>query len=52
MNGAAAARYFGVLERELVVVGDLLVALDLASRVDDDLLLAFDGDDLRIAVWL
>ena len=51
-GGAAVARDFVVLERELVVVCNFLVDVDVSSRVDDDLLLRFNGDDLCTAVWL
>lgn len=50
--GAAQAGDLGVLDRELVVVGDLLVDADRLLRVDDDLLLRLDGDDLGVAVGL
>jgi hypothetical protein len=41
-----------VLDGELVVVGDLLPEGDRLLGVDDNLLFAVDGDDLRVAVRL
>ena len=52
VDGAASARYFGFLQWELVVVGDFLVALYLAPRIDDNLLLALDRYYLGVAVRL
>lgn len=48
----ARARYLDVLERELVVVGELLALDDAPQREDDDVLVAQYVDDLRVAVWL
>lgn len=48
----ARARYLDVLERELVVVGELLALDDAPQRKDDDVLVAQYVDDLRVAVWL
>lgn len=42
----------GVLNRELVVVGELLSAVDAPRGKDDDVLLAVHGDDPRVAVGL
>lgn len=42
----------GVFDRELVVVRELLPAVDAARREDDDVLLAVHGDDSREAAWL
>ena len=42
----------GVLDGELVVVGELLAAVDLPLREDDDVLLAIHADDPRVAVGL
>jgi hypothetical protein len=50
--GSAETMDLLVLDGELVVVGDLLTEGDRLLRVDDDLLLAVDRDDLGIAVWL
>lgn len=41
-----------VLQGELVVIGDFFVNGDRLLRVDDDLFLRLDGDDLSVAVWL
>ena len=41
-----------VLDGELVVVGDLFTEGDRLLRVDDDLLLAVDGDDFGVTVRL
>lgn len=49
---AAEAGDFLVLQRELVVVSDLLACADLALRVDDDLLRALHLNHLRDAVGL
>lgn len=46
------ARDLVLLQRELVVVRDLFVDGDRLLRVDHDLLLGLDGDDLGVAVWL
>lgn len=43
---------FFALQIELVVVGDLFVFLDFASRVDDDLLVAVDCDYFCITIWI
>ena len=40
------------LKRKLVVVSNLFVHFYVASRIDDDLLLRLDTNDLRVAVWL
>lgn len=40
----------GVFNGELVVVGELLSAVNLAQREDDDVLLALHVDDSRVAV--
>lgn len=50
--GSTQARDLVLLQRELVVVGDLFVDGDGLLRVDDDLLLGLYGDDLSVAVWL
>ena len=50
--GSAETMDLFLLEGELVVVGDLLTEGDWLLRVDDDLLLAVDRDDLGIAVRL
>lgn len=42
----------GVLDRELVVVGELLSAVDAPCGKDDNVLLAVHGDDPRVAVGL
>ena len=52
LGRAAHAGDLLVLDGELVVVGDLLVHVDVALGVDDDLLLRLHGDDLGIAVGL
>lgn len=49
---STSARYLVLLERELVVVGDLFVHFDLTPRIDHNLLLALDGDYFGIAVGL
>lgn len=41
-----------VLDGELVVVGDFFAERDRLLGVDDDLLLAVDGDDFGVAVRL
>lgn len=41
-----------VLDGELVVVGQLLAAVDLPQGEDDDVLAAVHVDDARVAVWL
>ena len=41
-----------VLDGELVVVGDFFAKRDRLLGVDDDLLLAVDGDDFGVAVRL
>ena len=43
---------FFALQIELVVVGDLFVFLDFASRVDDDFLVAVHCDYFCITIWL
>jgi hypothetical protein len=43
---------FLVFDGELVVVGDLLAEGDRLLRVDDNLLLAVNGDDLGVTVGL
>jgi len=52
--GAAVAGQLvaGVLRGELVVVGELLAAVNAARGQDDDVLLAVHGDDPRVAVGL
>lgn len=52
--GAAVAGQFvaGVLDRELVVVGELLSAADAARGKDDDVLLAVHSEDPGVAVRL
>lgn len=52
--GAAVAGQLvaGVLDGELVVVGELLPPVDLAHGEDDDVLLPVDVDDPRVAVGL
>lgn len=52
LGRAAHAGDLLVLDGELVVVGDLLVHVDVALRVDNNLLLRLHGDDLGIAVGL
>lgn len=42
----------GILDGELVVVGQLLAAVDAPRGKDDDVFLAVHGDDPRIAVGL
>lgn len=42
----------GILNRELVVVGELLSAVDAPRGKDDDVLLAVHSDDTRVAVGL
>lgn len=49
---AAQAGDLDVLDRELVVIGDLLIDVDVLLRVDDDLLLRLHCDHLGIAVGL
>lgn len=41
-----------ILNREFVIVCDLLIYTNRLPRVDDYLLLSFDSDDFGIAVWL
>ncbi|KAB1263260.1 hypothetical protein Cadr_000023846 [Camelus dromedarius] len=50
--GAAQTRDLVVLQRELVVVGDLLIHANGLLGVDHDLLLGLDGDHLGVAVGL
>jgi hypothetical protein len=50
--GAAETVNLFVLDGELVVVGDLLPEGDRLLGVDDNLLFAVDGDDLRVTVRL
>lgn len=50
--GPAQTRDLVLLQRELVVVGDLLVDGDGLLRVDHDLLLGLKGDDLGVTVGL
>lgn len=42
----------GILNRELVVVGELLATEDAARSEDDDVLQAVHSDDSRVAVGL
>lgn len=50
--GATEAGDLDVLDRELIVVCDLLVDVDVLLRVDDNLLLRLHCDHLGIAVGL
>lgn len=50
--GATEAGDLDVLDRELVVVRDLLVDVDVLLRVDDNLLLGLHRDHLGVAVGL
>jgi hypothetical protein len=50
--GAAETVNLFVLDGELVVVGDLLPEGNGLFGVDDNLLFAVNGDDLRVAVRL
>ena len=50
--GSAETMDLLFLEGEFVVVGDLLTEGDRLLRVDDDLLLAVDRDDLGITIRL
>ena len=52
--GAAVAVQLavGVLDGELVVVGELLAPVDLPQGEDDDVLVAVHADDPRVAVGL
>lgn len=42
----------GILNGELVVIGEFLAAVDAAGGEDDDVLLAIHSDDPRVAVGL
>jgi hypothetical protein len=50
--GATEAGDLDIFDRELVVVRDLLVDVDVLLRVDDDLLLGLHRDHLGVAVGL
>lgn len=41
-----------ILNREFVIISNLFIYINRLPRVDDYLLLSFDGDDFGIAVWL
>lgn len=49
---ATQARNLVLLQWEFVVVGDFFIDGDGLLRVDHDLLLGLDGDNLGITVWL
>lgn len=49
---AAKARDLVLLDRELVVICDLLIDTDRLFGVNDDLLLGLYGDDFGIAIGL
>lgn len=49
---SAAARNFVVFDVELVVVSQLFAGHDASQGKDDDVLLAENVDDLRVAVRL
>jgi hypothetical protein len=49
---ATVARDLDVLNRQLVVIRDLLICIDVARGEHYDVLHALDSDDLGIAVWL
>lgn len=50
--GATEAGDLDVLNRELIVIRDLLVDIDVLLGVDDDLLLRLHRDHLGVAVGL
>lgn len=50
--GSTQARDLVLLQRELVVVGDLFIDGDGLLRVDHDLLLGLYRDHLGVTVWL